>query len=360
MDEVTGAVIAIAFGLSAVFVPTAFIAGISGQFYRQFALTIAVSTLLSAFNSLTLSPALCAILLQPHGARKDWFGRLWDFLFGWFFQSVQSQLRCFKLRLQSHGRLAASPRGLGRRCLCRADRVHRVWVSQLCRPGFIPAQDQGYLITVIQLPDGASLERTDEVVRRATEMILETPGVEFAVAFVGFSGATRANSPNAGAIFVGPKPFEERTEGEWIASDVLATLQAKLWTIVDADIFVIPPPPVQGFGTAGGFKFVVQDRAGHGARALQEATDELVAAARSDPALTGVFSTYRASTPQLYADVDRVKANMLNVPLANIFEALQVNLAPFTSTTSISSAARFRCAPRPTESFAQSRRTFDG
>ncbi len=131
--------------------------------------------------------------------------------------------------------------------------------------GFIPAQDRGYLITAIQLPDGASLERTDEVVRNASQMILETPGVEFAVAFAGFSGATRANSANAGAIFVGPKPFEEREEGEWQADEVLATLQAKLSTIVDADIFVIPPPPVQGLGTAGGFKFVVQDRASHGA-----------------------------------------------------------------------------------------------
>jgi multidrug efflux pump len=192
--------------------------------------------------------------------------------------------------------------------------------------GFIPAQDRGYLIASIQLPDGASLERTDEVVRKASKMILETPGVEFAVAFAGFSGATRANSANAGAIFIGPKPYEERRPGEWNAVEMLTTLQAKLSTIVDADIFVIPPPAVQGLGTAGGFKFVVQDRASHGQRALQEATDELVAAARTDPALSGVFTTFRASTPQLFANVDRVKANMLNVPLANIFEALQVNL----------------------------------
>jgi multidrug efflux pump len=325
MDEVTGAVIAIAAGLSAVFVPTAFIAGISGQFYRQFALTIAVATLISALNSLTLSPALCAILLKPHGARKDWFGRAWDFVLGWFFQLFN---RSFDWTSSAYSRTV----GWLLRRVVLAVGVYVLLIAftaygfQSVPGGFIPAQDRGYLITVVQLPDGASLERTDEVMRRATEMILDTPGVEFAVSFVGFSGATRSNSPNAGAIFVGPKSFEERAEGEWEANQMLQALQAKLSTIVDADIFVVPPPPVQGLGTAGGIKFVVQDRAGHGARALQEATDELVAAARRDPALTGIFTTYRASTPQLYADVDRVKANMLNVPLANIFEALQVNL----------------------------------
>jgi len=325
MDEVTGAVIAIAAGLSAVFVPTAFISGISGQFYRQFALTIAVATLISAFNSLTLSPALCAILLQPHGARKDWFGRAWDFALGWFFRIFN---RSFEVTSSIYSRTV----GWLLRRVALAAVVYLLligitWYEFRTVPtGFIPAQDRRYLITVVQLPDGASLERTDEVVRRATKMLLDTPGVNFAVSFVGFSGATRANSANAGAIFVGPKPYVEGVDDGWNASQLLPTLQAKLSTIVDADIFVIPPPPVQGIGTAGGIKFIVQDRAGHGARALQEATDDLVAAARSDPALTGVFTTYRASTPQLYADIDREKAKMLNVPLANIFEALQVNL----------------------------------
>jgi hydrophobe/amphiphile efflux-1 (HAE1) family protein len=325
MDEVTGAVIAIAAGLSAVFVPTAFISGISGQFYRQFALTIAVATLISAFNSLTLSPALCAILLQPHGARKDWFGRVWDFALGWFF-------RIFNRSFEATSSIYSRTVGWLLRRVALAVVVYLLligitWYEFRTVPtGFIPAQDRRYLITVVQLPDGASLERTDEVVRRATKMMLDTPGVNFAVSFVGFSGATRANSANAGAIFVGPKPYVEGVDDSWNASQLLATLQAKLSTIIDADIFVIPPPPVQGLGTAGGIKFIVQDRAGHGARALQEATDDLVAAARSDPSLIGVFTTYRASTPQLYADIDREKAKMLNVPLANIFEALQVNL----------------------------------
>jgi hydrophobe/amphiphile efflux-1 (HAE1) family protein len=325
MDEVTGAVIAIAAGLSAVFVPTAFISGISGQFYRQFALTIAVATLISAFNSLTLSPALCAILLQPHGARKDWFGRAWDLVLGWFFRIFN---RSFEVTSTIYSRTVG---WLLRRVALSAVvyllLIGITWYEFRTVPtGFIPAQDRRYLITVVQLPDGASLERTDEVVRRATKILLDTPGVNFSVSFVGFSGATRANSANAGAIFVGPKPYVEGVDDGWNASQLQPTLQAKLSAIVDADIFVIPPPPVQGIGTAGGIKFIVQDRAGHGARALQEATDDLVAAARSDPALTGVFTTYRASTPQLYADIDREKAKMLNVPLANIFEALQVNL----------------------------------
>ncbi len=177
----------------------------------------------------------------------------------------------------------------------------------------------------IQLPDGASLERTDAVVRRASDIILGTPGVRFAVAFAGFSGATRANSANAGAIFVGPLPFEEREHGP-TADQIRATLQQRLMEIEEADLFVIAPPPVQGLGTSGGFKLVVQDRAGRGFRTLQEGTDELVAAARADPALTGVFTTFRAGTPLIFADVDRVKAEKLGVSLTGVFDTLQTYL----------------------------------
>ncbi len=326
MDEVTAAVIAIAVGLSAVFVPTAFISGITGQFYRQFALTIAVSTLLSAFNSLTLSPALCALLLQPHGAKKDWFTRLWDFLFGWFFRAFNW---CFDRTSAWYGRTVAV---LVRRAAIPLLVYFGLIVLtgfefQRVPTGFIPAQDKGYLITVIQLPDGASLERTDAVVRQATEIILKHPGVESAVAFVGFSGATRSNSPNAGAIFFVPKSAEEVHGSQPIsAPQLLQEVQASLFQIPEAMIFVVPPPPVQGLGTSGGYKFLVQDRGGHGPRALQEATDRLINAANSDPALARVFTTYRAATPQLFADVDRVKASMLNVPISSIFETLQVNL----------------------------------
>jgi hydrophobe/amphiphile efflux-1 (HAE1) family protein len=325
MDEVTPAVIAIAFGLSAVFVPTAFITGISGQFYRQFALTIAVSTMLSAFNSLTLSPAMCALLLRPRDTRKDWFERLWDRLLGRFFAAFN---RGF---VALGGRYARAVGWFVRRvgiglAVYAGLMALTVFGFRTVPSGFIPAQDMGYLITAIQLPDGASLERTDAVVRRASEIILATPGVRFAVAFAGFSGATRSTASNAGAIFVGPSPFEERVDHGPTARELLGTLQERLSEIEDAQIFVIPPPPVRGLGTAGGFKLLVQDRAGRGYRALQQATDELVAAAHREPSLRGVFTTFRASTPQLYADIDRVKAQKLNVPLSNIFDALQVYL----------------------------------
>jgi hydrophobe/amphiphile efflux-1 (HAE1) family protein len=324
MDEVTGAVIAIACGLSAVFVPTAFIPGITGQFYRQFALTIAVSTLLSAFNSLTLSPALCALLLKGHGERKDWFGRSLDLLLGWFFWLFNKSFD-----LASHG-YAGTVGWILRRILLPVFvyvvLIGCTWYGFVTVPvGFIPAQDKGYLITAIQLPDGAGLERTDAVMRQATDTILKTKGVNHAVAFVGFSGATRTNSPAAGAIFVSPLPFEERKDHGPTADELRVELQKKLSAIPDANIFVIPPPPVQGLGTSGGFTFLVQDRSGRDPQALQEATDELILASRKEPALAGLFTMYRASVPQLYADIDRVKASMLGVPLANVFESLQVN-----------------------------------
>jgi multidrug efflux pump len=324
MEEVTPAVIAIAFGLCAVFVPTAFLGGITGQFFRQFALTIAVATLLSAFNSLTLSPALCALLLKPHDAAPDWFERLTERTLGRFFAAFN---RGFERMGTVYARavewlLHRSFLGLGLYGLLI---VLAVIGFRTIPTGFIPAQDKGYLITAIQLPDGASLERTDAVVRRAAEIILDTPGVAFAVCFAGFSGATRANSSNAGAIFVGPKPFEERLHGP-SAPELMRTLQQRLSVIREAQIFVIPPPPVQGLGTSGGIKFLVQDRAGRGLRALQAATDEMVDQARKDPELAGVFTTFRASTPQIYANVDRVKAQKLGVPLGRVFDTLQVYL----------------------------------
>jgi hydrophobe/amphiphile efflux-1 (HAE1) family protein len=325
MDEVTAAVIAIAVGLSAVFVPTAFLSGITGQFYRQFALTIAVSTLLSAFNSLTLAPALCALLLQPHGAKKDWFSRLWDFLFGWFFRLFN---RAFDFGSTVYSRMVrwAVRRAAIPLLVYVALAALTGWQFQNTPTGFIPTQDMGYLITMVQLPDGASVERSSEVVKQAVDVILAHPGVDHAISYAGYSGTTRSNSPNYGSIFVIPKPFSERMKTGPTAKQIQTDLQAELRKISDASIFVIPPPPVRGLGTAGGFKFLVEDRSGMGYQALQEATDDLVAATKNEPALANVFTTYRATTPQLYADVDRVKASMLHVPIANIFESLQVNL----------------------------------
>jgi multidrug efflux pump len=325
MEEVTPAVIAIAVGLSAVFVPTAFLSGISGQFYRQFALTIAVSTLLSAFNSLTLAPAMCALLLKPHGAKLDLFSRAWEFAFGWFFRLFNL---AFYYSSNVYGRLVqALVRRVAIPLLVYAGLIAVTGYGFAKTPtGFIPTQDMGYLITMVQLPDGASVERTSEVVRKTVEIIQKHPGVEHAISYAGYSGTTRSNSSNYGSIFIMPKPFSERMKNGPTAKQIQTELQKELNKISEASVYIIPPPPVRGLGTAGGFKFLVQDRAGLGYQALQNATDDLIAAAKEDPALSNVFTTYRATSPQLYADVDRVKASMLNVPIANVFEALQVNL----------------------------------
>src|SRR5437773_7958470 len=222
---------------------------------------------------------MCALLLQPEGAEKDWFGRLWDRLFGRFFRAFN---RVFDRTSNGYsgivGRLVRRP---GLAFVTYALLLGVIVLGFRTIPtGFLPAQDKGYLIVAIQLPDGASLERTDAVVRRAGEIILGTPGVQFAVAFAGFSGATRANSSNAGAIFVGPKPWEERRHGP-TAGELIATLQRRLSEIEEASIFVIPPPPVQGLGTSGGFKLLVHDRAGQGFRGLLAANGAYVGAPRA-------------------------------------------------------------------------------
>ena len=325
MEEVTPAVIAIAVGLSAVFVPTAFLSGLTGQFYRQFALTIAVSTLISAFNSLTLAPALCAILLKPHDAPKDRFTRVWDFVLGWFF-------RLFNRAFDGTARVYARAVGWTIRRPVLPVSLYVVLIAlavigfQRTPTGFIPKQDMGYLITMVQLPDGASVERSTEVVNKAVEVIRSHPGVGHAISYSGYSGTTRSNSPNYGSIFIMPKPFKERIKHGPTADKLQADLQAELSKITDAVIFVIAPPPVRGLGTAGGFKFLVQDRGGYGYKELQTATDKLLLECAKDPDLANVFTTYRATTPQLYADIDRVKASMLNVPIAGIFESMQINL----------------------------------
>ena len=324
MDEVTVAVIAIAVGLSAVFIPTAFVAGLTGQFYKQFALTIAVSTLISAFNSLTLAPAMCAILLKPHSAGRDWFSRVWNFLFGWFFRLFN---RVFDWTSNTYGSVVS---WIIRRSLLPIG-VYLLLLGATAigffkaPTGFIPPQDMGYLIAVVQLPDGASVERSSVVVEKAVDTILKHPGVDHAISYAGYSGTTRSASSNYGSVFIFPKPFYERRNGP-TASEIQRELQPELSKIGDASIFIIPPPPVRGLGTAGGYKFLVQDRGGAGYQELQKATEDLIAAANKDPAISNVFTTYRATTPQLYANVDRVKASMLNVPIANVFEALQVNL----------------------------------
>jgi multidrug efflux pump len=325
MEEVTPAVIAIAVGLSAVFIPTAFLSGLTGQFFRQFALTIAVSTMISALNSLTLAPALCAILLRPHDAPKDWFSKLWDLLFGWFFHLFN---KAFEFLSDVYAKAVAwtirhpvLPMSIYASLIGLT-----IYGFQTMPTGFIPKQDMGYLITMVQLPDGASVERTTEVVERVVNIIKQQRGVAHAVSYAGYSGTTRSNSSNYGSIFIIPEPFEERRKHGPHADVIQRELQEKLSKITDATVFVINPPPVRGLGTAGGFKFLVQDRLGYGYRELQKATDDLILACNADPKLSNVFTTFRATTPQLYADIDRTKASMLNVPISNIFEALQINL----------------------------------
>jgi multidrug efflux pump len=325
MSEVSGPVVAIALVLSAVFVPTAFISGISGQFYRQFAITIAVATVISAFNSLTLSPALCALLLQPHEAEKDWFGRLWDRVLGRFFAlfnhgfqltatayagGVQRAIRFAAIVLVGYVGLLALTGGMFR----------------IVPTGFVPQSDQAYTITAIQLPDGASLERTDAVVQRAGEILRATPGVARTVAFSGFSGATRTNSANAGAIFSALKPFDERVRSGDSLDRIIAEANKRLGELKEAQIFTLAPPSVRGIGTLGGFAFEVTDTAGQSSAALQAAAGEVIAAANQDPALSRVFTLFRSSSPQIYADIDRTKAEMLGVEAADVLNTLQVYL----------------------------------
>lgn len=323
MDEVGTALIAIALVLSAVFIPTAFIPGISGQFYRQFALTIAVSTLISAFNSLTLSPALAAFLLKPHSEEHprnplvragSWaagkFNRGFDATADTYARSVGVVARHKLIMLAIYAGLLGGT----------------VWIANAVPRGFIPSLDQGYAIVVVQLPDGASLSRTDEVVRRASKIIQETPGVQNAVAFAGFSGATFTNASNAAAIFAAFRPFEERVPAGQSGQAIIGQLFGRLQAIEEAFIIAIPPPPVRGLGNSGGFRIQLQERTGDNVDRVLAAAYEIMGRARQNPNLAGVFTTFSANSPQVYLEIDRAKARILNVPIANIFEALQVNL----------------------------------
>jgi hydrophobe/amphiphile efflux-1 (HAE1) family protein len=325
MDEVGGALIAIALVLCAVFIPAAFIPGIAGQFFRQFAVTIASATIISCIVSLTLSPALCAVLFKSHeesAAKKhsrltrpvhaffDGFNRLFDRLSGGYARLTRRLGRAAVVMLVVYVGLI----GL------------TGWQFERAPTGFIPQQDQGYLITVIQLPPGSSLARTDAVVRRATDIVLGTPGVIHAVPFAGFDGATFTNASNAGAIFSALAPFKDRVAQGLSADHILASLQQRLGVIQEAFIINIAPPPVRGIGNAGGFKMMVQDKRGRGLVALEAATQELAAAANKTPGLAGIFSLFNTRTPKVYADIDRVRAEMLNVSADRVFEALQVYL----------------------------------
>ncbi|MBN8911961.1 MAG: efflux RND transporter permease subunit, partial [Rhizobiales bacterium] len=326
MEEVGAALIAIALVLSAVFVPSAFITGISGQFYRQFALTIAGATIISLIVSLTLSPALCALLLRPHQheghKRQNILMRPLNAFFrafNWSFDKMSAGYAWFVGKIV---RLAVV-------MLVVYVGIIAFGMNEFRKTpvGFIPAVDGGYLITVTQLPPAASLARTDAVNRRAVELALETPGVAHAVNIVGFSGATRTNAPNAGAVFVVLKDFAERArDPNQSAQAIQQALLKKFSTIQDAMVLVVAPPPVRGIGSAGGFRMMIQDRGGAGAGALQQAVGAMMAKANQTPGLMQVFSLFENATPQLYLDIDRVKAQMLGINVSDVFSALQTYL----------------------------------
>jgi hydrophobe/amphiphile efflux-1 (HAE1) family protein len=327
MDEVAGPIIAISLVLCAVFVPPALVSGFNGAFYRQFALTIAFASILSAFNSLTLSPALCALLLKPHDAEPDRLQRLIDRSLGWVFRpfnrsftrlseryqgGVQKIIRLSAIGLLVYGGLLLLT-GLG---FARAP------------GGFVPEQDKGYLITIVQLPPAASIERTQEVVRRIGEIVLQEPGVEHAVQFPGLSinGFTRTS--NSAVIFLTLKPFEERGRG-LTGPKIAASLQQKVGAIDDAFIAVLAAPPIRGFGPAGGVKLQIEDRLATGSDNLHRLAEEILAKTRDKPELFGAYTNFEVNVPQLYADIDRVKAKRLGVELGDVFQTLQAYLGSF-------------------------------
>ncbi|MBF7978953.1 MULTISPECIES: multidrug efflux RND transporter permease subunit OqxB [Rahnella] len=322
MREVSGPIVAIALVLCAVFVPMAFLSGVTGQFYKQFAVTIAISTVISAINSLTLSPALAALLLKAHGAPKDMPSRLIDRLFGWIFRPFN---RFFNA--SSHKYQNAVSKTLGRR-----GAVFGVYVLLLCAAafmfkavpgGFIPTQDKLYLIAGVKMPEGSSLSRTDAVIRKISAMGLSTDGVIDAVAFPGLNALQFTNTPNTGTVFFALKPLSERTR---TAAQINAEINAKISQIQEGFAFSIMPPPILGLGQGSGYSLYVQDRAGLGYGALQTAINTMSGAIMQTPGMGYPISSYQANVPQLDAHIDRDKAKAQGVSLDELFSTLQVYL----------------------------------
>ncbi|MDY6945287.1 MAG: efflux RND transporter permease subunit [Pseudomonadota bacterium] len=326
MEEVSGPIIAIALVLVAVFVPIAFITGLTGEFYKQFALTIAISTVISAINSLTLSPALAALLLKPHGAKPDALTRGMDKVFGRFFRAFNSFFHRSGDKYVGgvRGVLAHKGMTMGVFALLL---VATYGLFQVTPKGFIPVQDKQYLITLIQLPNAASLNRTEQIVQQVGEIGLKVPGVRDAVQFPGLSVAGFTNSPNAAIVFFGLEDFDKRESAELSGFAIANQLNGALSSIKEAQIVTFPPPPVNGLGTLGGFKLQLEDRADLGYDELYKATQTVMAKARQAPELTGVFSNYEVNVPQILADVNRIKAKEHGVALNDVFETLQVYLA---------------------------------
>lgn len=324
MKEVTGPIIATSLVLSAVFIPTAFISGLTGQFYKQFALTIAISTIISTFNSLTLSPALAAVLLKPHDAKKDALSRLIDALFGrWLFKPFNAFFA--GLSRFYDGALRKIVRSMGIVLFLYAGLMVLTYERFQSTPtGFIPQQDKMYLVAFAQLPDAANLDRTEAVIRKMSAIALDHPGVESAVAFPGLSVNGFANAPNSGIVFVTLKPFDQR-EGDENSADAIAdALNQQFFAIDEAFVLAVSPPPVLGLGTTGGFKLQIEDRANRGYEALYNEAQKVVQQAWMAPELSMVYSSFQVNVPRLHIEVDREKAKVHGVPIDEIFQTLQV------------------------------------
>jgi multidrug efflux pump len=325
MQEVSGPIVAIALTLVAVFVPLAFMSGLTGQFYKQFAMTIAISTVISAFNSLTLSPALSALLLKGHEERPDWLTRVMNRALGGFFRRFNS---VFHRGSDAYGR--GVTRVVGRKTAMLAIYAvllsATVLVNKVVPGGFVPAQDKEYLIAFAQLPNGASLDRTEQVIREMSDIALKQPGVENAIEFPGLSVNGFTNSSSAGIVFVSLKPFELRGSKALSAGAIAQALNAKYAGMKGSFVAVFPPPPVLGLGTLGGFKMQIEDRGALGYGQLNAATQAFVKRAAQAPELGPTFSSYQINVPQLNVALDRVRAKQLGVSVTDVFSTMQVYL----------------------------------
>ncbi len=325
MDEVSKPIIAITLTLASVFVPLAFMPGLTGQFYQQFALTIAISTILSAFNSLTLSPALCALLLKPHDAPKDRLSRILDRVLGPLFNGFN--------RLSARGEHAYGSKL--RRVIQRKGMTlglyavllgFTAWLGNALPGGFVPAQDKEFLVGLAQLPSGASLDRTEQVIQRMNDIALKQPGVAHTLEFPGMSVNGLMNSSSAGIIFVILEPFASRQGAQMSATDIAASLNQQFAGIKEAFTGVFPPPPVLGLGTLGGFKLQFEDRGALGFEALNDAVRAFLKEAAQAPELAASFSSYQIDVPQLKVDLDRIKAKQSKVAMTDVFDTLQIYL----------------------------------
>ncbi|CAO3382697.1 efflux RND transporter permease subunit [Azospirillum argentinense] len=325
MQEVSGPIIAIALTLVAVFVPLAAMSGLTGEFYKQFAMTIAISTVISAFNSLTLSPALAAVLLRGHDQPQDWLTRAMNKVFGGFFRLFN---RVFHRASTGYGRgVGGVVRHKGLMMLVYVGLLGvTVLLGRTVPMGFVPAQDKEYLISFAQLPNGASLDRTEAVIREMTDIALARPGVQSAVAFPGLSVNGFTNSSSAGIVFVTLKPFAERKDPSLSAAAIAGDLQKRYAGLKEAFVAIFPPPPVMGLGTLGGFKMQIEDRGALGYEALNAAVGSFLKKAMETPELGPAFSSYQINVPQLDVDLDRVKAKQQGVPIGEVFDTMQIYL----------------------------------